>query len=222
MTCRCILRFLSDAHQLFYSTNSGNSYGRDSRDNHRDTRDSRDNFRGRESSRDTREQAPSSSHRHHQSARDRDEDSYDDRRGGSQGQGKWAGATGGREVQNTAPNSAGTDGRDSRGGYRNNNEIVSNAPQAIMLGSNHGQARGGNSNVGNIQSSPVPQSQPVPMAIVSPDLRDMRTFLTSPLPKNNGTLQCYIRRNKSGTNKLFPIYSLYLKVSISLGVLTYV
>jgi hypothetical protein len=49
------------------------------------------------------------------------------------------------------------------------------------------------------------------MQIVPPDLSDMRTFLTSPLPRNVGTLQCYIRRNKSGTNKLFPIYSLYLK-----------
>lgn len=45
-----------------------------------------------------------------------------------------------------------------------------------------------------------------------PDLSDMRAFLTSPLPRNVGVLQCYIRRNKSGTNKLFPIYSLYLKV----------
>jgi len=50
------------------------------------------------------------------------------------------------------------------------------------------------------------------MAIVAPNMTNMREFLTSPLPKNNGTLQCYIRRNKSGTNKLFPIYSLYLKV----------
>eukprot|EP01032_Pedospumella_encystans_P019660 gene19660-22358_t len=46
----------------------------------------------------------------------------------------------------------------------------------------------------------------------TPALRhDMRAFLCSPLPRNNGVLQCYIRRNKSGTNKLFPIYSLYLK-----------
>lgn len=48
---------------------------------------------------------------------------------------------------------------------------------------------------------------------VPPDYSNMRRFLTSPLPKNNGILQCYIRRNKSGTNKLYPIYSLYLKVS---------
>jgi hypothetical protein len=40
----------------------------------------------------------------------------------------------------------------------------------------------------------------------------MKQFLTSPLPRNAGVVQCYIRRNKSGTNKLFPVYSLYLKV----------
>lgn len=39
----------------------------------------------------------------------------------------------------------------------------------------------------------------------------MKRFLTSPLPKHCGVVQCYIRRNKNGTNKLFPIYSLYLK-----------
>ena len=39
----------------------------------------------------------------------------------------------------------------------------------------------------------------------------MRQFLTSPVPKANGIVQCYIRRNKSGTNRLFPVYSLYLK-----------
>ena len=44
------------------------------------------------------------------------------------------------------------------------------------------------------------------------DLRNMRQFLTTPLPRSAGVVQCYIRRNKSGTNKLFPVYSLYLKV----------
>jgi tubby-related protein 1 len=39
----------------------------------------------------------------------------------------------------------------------------------------------------------------------------MRRFLATPVPKNCGVVQCYIRRNKSGTNKLFPIYSLFLK-----------
>lgn len=33
----------------------------------------------------------------------------------------------------------------------------------------------------------------------------------SPVPKGAGIVQCYIRRNKSGTNKLFPVYSLFLK-----------
>ena len=44
------------------------------------------------------------------------------------------------------------------------------------------------------------------------DLRNMRHFLTTPLPRSAGVIQCYIRRNKSGTNKLFPVYSLFLKV----------
>jgi len=43
------------------------------------------------------------------------------------------------------------------------------------------------------------------------DLSNMRQFLTLPIPKNAGTVQCYIRRNISGTNRLKPIYSLYLK-----------
>ena len=42
-------------------------------------------------------------------------------------------------------------------------------------------------------------------------MSDMREFLNSPVPKGAGTVQCYIRRNKSGTNKLFPVYSLFLK-----------
>lgn len=47
--------------------------------------------------------------------------------------------------------------------------------------------------------------------VVPPDLSNMQSFLRSPLPKKCGVVQCYIRRNKNGTNKLFPIYSLYLK-----------
>jgi len=39
----------------------------------------------------------------------------------------------------------------------------------------------------------------------------MRRFLMTPVPKGAGVVQCYIRRNKSGVHKLFPIYSLYLK-----------
>lgn len=41
------------------------------------------------------------------------------------------------------------------------------------------------------------------------NLTNMRAFLTSPLPRK-GVVQCYIRRNKSGTNKLYPVYTLYL------------
>jgi tubby-related protein 1 len=39
----------------------------------------------------------------------------------------------------------------------------------------------------------------------------MKKFLCSPIPKANGVVQCFIRRNKNGANKLFPVYSLYLK-----------
>lgn len=41
--------------------------------------------------------------------------------------------------------------------------------------------------------------------------KNMREFLMSPCPRNAGIVQCYIKRNKSGTNKLYPTYSIYLK-----------
>ena len=44
------------------------------------------------------------------------------------------------------------------------------------------------------------------------DLSDMKRFLLSPIPRGAGIVQCYIKRNKVGVNKLFPVYSLYLKV----------
>ncbi len=59
----------------------------------------------------------------------------------------------------------------------------------------------------NVAATPAP-ARPVQ---VPPDLSDMRKFLTTPIPKDCGIIQCHIRRNKSGTNKLFPVYSLYLK-----------
>jgi tubby-related protein 1 len=44
------------------------------------------------------------------------------------------------------------------------------------------------------------------------DLRDMRRFLTSPVPFAAGIIQCYIERDRSGvSNRLYPVYSLYLK-----------
>ena len=33
----------------------------------------------------------------------------------------------------------------------------------------------------------------------------------TPVPKRAGTIQCYIKRNKSGINKLFPAYSVFMK-----------
>lgn len=43
------------------------------------------------------------------------------------------------------------------------------------------------------------------------DFSDMRRFLTTPTPQRHGTIECYIRRNKSGLNKLYPVYQLFLK-----------
>lgn len=43
------------------------------------------------------------------------------------------------------------------------------------------------------------------------DLRDMRKFLHAACPKRAGVVQCSIKRNRSGTNKLFPEYAVYMK-----------
>jgi hypothetical protein len=45
------------------------------------------------------------------------------------------------------------------------------------------------------------------------DTSDLKSFLVSPIQRSCGIVQCYIRRDRSGTNKLFPVYSLYLGVS---------
>ncbi|KAJ8604491.1 hypothetical protein CTAYLR_000991 [Chrysophaeum taylorii] len=42
-------------------------------------------------------------------------------------------------------------------------------------------------------------------------LHNMRKFLTEPCPRAAGIVQCYIKRNRSGTNKLFPEYTVYMK-----------
>ena len=39
----------------------------------------------------------------------------------------------------------------------------------------------------------------------------MKAFLTQPSPKDYGVVQCYIERNKTGTKKLYPEYSLFMK-----------
>ena len=62
---------------------------------------------------------------------------------------------------------------------------------------------------------------PTPLIATGINLTNMKAFLTSPAPKGHGTIQCYIRRNKSGTNKLFPIYSLYMKVNYIYSVIIY-
>lgn len=61
----------------------------------------------------------------------------------------------------------------------------------------------------NTSTTPIPQ--PVPeKTFVPPNLSDMRKFLTSPIPKECGIVQCSIKRS-SGAYKLYPQYTLYLK-----------
>jgi hypothetical protein len=43
------------------------------------------------------------------------------------------------------------------------------------------------------------------------DFSNMKDFLTRPTSKSAGVVQCYIKRNKGGTNKMFPEYCLYMK-----------
>ncbi|RYE84638.1 MAG: hypothetical protein EOO65_01930 [Methanosarcinales archaeon] len=66
--------------------------------------------------------------------------------------------------------------------------------------------------VSNMPIMPVHDTS-VSIRVATPatvDLSDMRRFLTSPLPKSAGILQCTIMRDRSGiTNRLYPVYSLY-------------
>ncbi|KAL3666772.1 hypothetical protein V7S43_008393 [Phytophthora oleae] len=43
------------------------------------------------------------------------------------------------------------------------------------------------------------------------DITDMRAFILRPIPKAYDVVECYIERNKSGANKMFPEYCLYMK-----------
>jgi hypothetical protein len=43
------------------------------------------------------------------------------------------------------------------------------------------------------------------------DQQDIRAFVMRPTPRKHGVVQCYIRRNKIGTNKMYPEYCLYMK-----------
>lgn len=63
-----------------------------------------------------------------------------------------------------------------------------------------------------VQHAHAPMSPPSTLAsIESLDMTDMRRFLMAPCPRRAGIVQCYITRNRSGTNKLFPGYQVYMK-----------
>lgn len=78
-----------------------------------------------------------------------------------------------------------------------------------MTGTGKGNSGSASNNNNKAGEEPI---QKIADANVDLDLTNMDRFLMTPLPRDAGIVQCYIRRNKSGTNKLFPIYSLYLKV----------
>lgn len=49
------------------------------------------------------------------------------------------------------------------------------------------------------------------IGIEAMDMSDMKKFLTTPAPRAAGIVQCYIHRHKSGLNKLYPVYHLFMK-----------
>lgn len=60
--------------------------------------------------------------------------------------------------------------------------------------------------------APAERAPADPVFVPAPlNLNNMRSFLTSPIPKSAGVVQCYIRRYKPATS-LYPTYNLYLKV----------
>ena len=131
---------------------------------------------------------------------------------------KWNGVTGGRDTSRNNNNNSYNkeENKEDRLNNNNNNNYrsstgtsqQSNRPSSAFGGGGGSAALTSqlSNNANSTISVPI-----VPVTTVPPNLTDMRNFLTSPLPKNCGILQCYIRRNKSGTNKLYPVYSLYLK-----------
>ena len=61
--------------------------------------------------------------------------------------------------------------------------------------------------------APAAVAKQAPFNIADLNLNDsnIKDFIMNPCPKRAGTIQCYIKRNKSGLSKLFPEYSVYLK-----------
>lgn len=49
------------------------------------------------------------------------------------------------------------------------------------------------------------------VGVLELDLSNMRDFISKPLKKDNDIVECYIERNRSGKNRLYPEYCLYLK-----------
>lgn len=80
-------------------------------------------------------------------------------------------------------------------------------------GQGQGQRNGGARQDGASPPAPAPASTTAAPSVAL-NLTNMKVFLTTPVPRGAGVVQCYIRRNKTGTNKLYPVYTLYMKVDI--------
>lgn len=133
-----------------------------------------------------------------------DED-YDDRRGGGRG-----GADYDRSRRSNERGGGGDYSRDDRDYSREGR-----SPPRGGVSGKWQETGGAQSNISETGFSRGFGGELEPQAALRvfqpPDLSDMRRFLVHPIPKACGVIQCYIRRNKTGTNKLFPLYTLYLK-----------
>ena len=91
-------------------------------------------------------------------------------------------------------------------------EVTKNSPSPVAEGSKESPENVGSNSapVAAVADVDPSSSLSTPTVVIPPDLSDINRFLSSPLPKQCGVVKCYIRRNKNGTNMLFPIYSLYL------------
>lgn len=66
--------------------------------------------------------------------------------------------------------------------------------------------------VAQFEDSARPEEPRTEFNLGAMDFNNLRRLVTNPVPKAAGTLQCYIFRDKSGANKLYPEYRLYMKV----------
>ena len=176
-------------------------YGRDDSDEEVEVRRSNRDKGGGDRDRDgnSKERSKRMESRRRFDDDDEEEDDRYDRRGG--GNDKWGGNNNSNSNNNSNNRSNNRSREESKRDKGSRNKHQSDWEGGAKL-DNEGGARFRNSE--NTRETAVRTIEPL-------NLSDMRRFLTNPVPKGCGVVQCYIRRNKNGTNKIFPVYSLYLK-----------